>query len=220
MSKYECDQCGACCKSLLVETYELDVIREPKLLSANIGTWTRDKTREQIMMRLQEEDTCLIIAGPSKPCCFLGQDNKCSIYPTRPNVCVAMEAGDEQCQMGRQSAGLEPLTLVDATAADSSMQERDTVDISKPSDFVKHFEEAFDRLDRTEGRLNFVSLVDLRRELPEYNPAQFDAGIKELRRRRIFTLSSAEGRFGISEDQKNAAILEAGSLLLFVSRRS
>ena len=220
MSKYECDQCGACCKgTLLVEAYELDVVREPKLISANIGKWTHDKTRAQIMERLRDEDSCLIIAG-SQPCKFLGSDNACAIYPTRPNVCVAMEAGDEQCQMARQSAGLEPLEPLDTISADSSMQKRAAVSISMPCEFARHFEEAFDRLDRTDGRLNFVSLIDLRRELSGFNREQFDEGIKGLRRSRKFSLSAAEGRLGISEDQKNAAILEAGSLLLFVSRRS
>lgn len=29
--RYECDQCGACCRGLFVEVYQLDVDREPRV---------------------------------------------------------------------------------------------------------------------------------------------------------------------------------------------
>jgi len=35
----------------------------------------------------------LLACGKDKPCMFLAEDNRCSIYPTRPNACVGMEAG-------------------------------------------------------------------------------------------------------------------------------
>ena len=35
MPNYECDKCGACCRgNLLVEAYELDVLREPRLIES------------------------------------------------------------------------------------------------------------------------------------------------------------------------------------------
>ena len=42
-------------------------------------------------------------------CPFLSEGKTCSIYPTRPNDCVAMQAGDEQCQQARAEAELPPL---------------------------------------------------------------------------------------------------------------
>ena len=33
-------------------------------------------------------------------------DNHCTIYSTRPNNCVAMETGDDQCQSARSRLGL------------------------------------------------------------------------------------------------------------------
>ena len=84
-------------------------------------------------------------------------------------------------------------------------------------DFVLAFEEAFDRLDRQRGH-NFVSLVDLRREVRADRPT-FDAGLLSLRRAGRFTLSAAEGRDGISPEENLAGIREDGSLLLYVSRR-
>jgi Fe-S-cluster containining protein len=111
MPTYECDRCGACCKGyLLVEVYDLDVLREPKLATADTSNWYAAMTQQQVMAELEQEGKCLIIAGgQDRPCKFLGGDNLCTIYPTRPNVCVAMEAGDDQCQNAREQAGLPPL---------------------------------------------------------------------------------------------------------------
>ena len=108
MPYYECDCCGACCQGpLLVEVYDLDVIREPRLATAYIPR-SSAKSFEAVMADLQQEDQCLLIAG-GEPCKFLGEDNRCGVYPTRPNVCVAMQAGDDQCQLARRLAGLPPL---------------------------------------------------------------------------------------------------------------
>lgn len=73
-------------------------------------------TMAQLMAELKQEGKCLLIAGPGKPCQFLDGNNRCSIYPTRPNACVAMEAGDEQCQAAREAEGLPPLLPRDLDA--------------------------------------------------------------------------------------------------------
>ncbi len=110
MPKYECDQCGACCKGyLIVEADELDLLREPRLIEAD--PHYANKSVEQVLTQLQNDvGRALVIAcGSDRPCRFLDADSKCVIYPTRPNDCVAMPAGDEQCQMARECAGLPPL---------------------------------------------------------------------------------------------------------------
>jgi hypothetical protein len=86
------------------------------------------------------------------------------------------------------------------------------------ADFATAFDEAFARLDRQAGSYNFVSLVDLRQALP-FDRAMFDAELKRLRGAGRYTLSAAEGRHGITEEQSAASITEEGTLLLFVSRR-
>ncbi len=86
-----------------------------------------------------------------------------------------------------------------------------------PADFPTAFHQAFDDLDRQGGGHNFVSLTDLRRVVP-LPRAQFDRELGELRRAGRYTLSAAEGRDGISPDERVAGIAEEGSLLLFVSR--
>jgi hypothetical protein len=100
---YECDHCGACCKHLIIEIYHVDVVREPKLLPhAELLDG-----RGTIEFESNWEKEYLLACA--KPCGLLGPDNLCTIYPTRPNCCVGLEAGDEQCQMAREAAGLEPL---------------------------------------------------------------------------------------------------------------
>jgi hypothetical protein len=81
------------------------------------------------------------------------------------------------------------------------------------------FDIAFTRLDRQSGGHNFVSLVDLRRELPLGREA-FDAELRQLRLAGRYTLSAAEGRHGLSPIEQEAGIVEDGTLLLYVSRKS
>lgn len=85
-------------------------------------------------------------------------------------------------------------------------------------DIGRRFEEAFARLDRENGSSNFVSLVALRRVLPVERSA-FDAGLDELRRAGRYTLSGAEGRHGVSDEERDAGLREEGTLLLYVSRK-
>ena len=108
--RYECDKCGACCKgTLIVEAEELDVLREPRIIDAD--PHHRGKTVDQMVHEIQTEWKAVILAC-SRPCMFLGRDNHCQIYPTRPNACVGMQAGDEQCQQARATIGLPPLPPV------------------------------------------------------------------------------------------------------------
>lgn len=111
MPRYECDQCGACCKgSLLVECDDVDVLREPRLI--DVDRHHKGKTVHQLVYEIQTEWKAVLLPAP---CPFLGADNRCSIYPTRPNCCVGMQAGDEQCQKARRAEGLPPLEPVSAS---------------------------------------------------------------------------------------------------------
>jgi len=101
--QYECDRCGACCQgTLIVEAYYLDALRELRILAANVSG------RETTLEDLDDEGRCVVMAA-NQPCRFLSDDGLCTIYSTRPNACVAMEAGDSQCQEARSQLGLPPL---------------------------------------------------------------------------------------------------------------
>ena len=114
--KYVCDNCGACCKGhLIVECEDLDILREPRLIEAD--RHHHGKTVEQ-MLDAYANGMAVIIAI-AKPCPFLAED-KCSIYPTRPNCCVALQAGDEQCQESREAEGLPRLLPVQDQPTDAT----------------------------------------------------------------------------------------------------
>ena len=99
MSHPECDRCGLCCRDLIVEIGHVDVVREPKLRTAIIEAHAAGP----------DDWEAEYILCACKPCPMLGADNLCTIYPTRPNVCVAFEAGSEQCRELRERRGLPPL---------------------------------------------------------------------------------------------------------------
>lgn len=83
----ECKRCGQCCRRLIIdEVIELDIVREPRI-------------KEHVEEFRDEPGRYLL----KTPCPFL-VDNKCSIYPTRPNICVAFEMGSHDCCSQRLSA--------------------------------------------------------------------------------------------------------------------
>ena len=90
----------------------------------------------------------------------------------------------------------------------------------RPGDFVQAFRAAFEILDRRNGSTNFVKLADLRDALSEFSREEFDAGLRQLRMEGIFSLDSHEGLHGsLSDDEREAGVREAGSLLVYASRR-
>jgi Fe-S-cluster containining protein len=115
--RYVCDNCGACCKGhLIVEVEELDILREPRLIDTD--RHHQGKTVQRMLDDYAKGMAVIIATG--KPCPFL-TENKCSIYPTRPNCCVGLQAGDDQCQESREAEGL-PLLLPVAETPPSDPQ--------------------------------------------------------------------------------------------------
>jgi len=89
-----------------VQAEWIDVMREPRLKDAD--RHYQDHAIEKVLTML-EDGMRVVTLACGQACPFLSAEKTCSIYPTRPNVCVAMQAGDEQCQKAREAAGLEPL---------------------------------------------------------------------------------------------------------------
>ncbi len=98
----ECQKCGACCRGLIIQIGELDLIREPRLRP--VAELCDGNGRIKFEDDMEKE--YLLACGEKMPCPFLKDDNTCEIYPTRPNVCVAMEVGGEQCKRVRKQKGL------------------------------------------------------------------------------------------------------------------
>jgi Fe-S-cluster containining protein len=100
----ECDHCGACCNKLIVEIGHIDVVREPKLLAVS-------EPLEGMPGGGEWDKQYLLAAGLPGKGCRMHQGGRCSIYPTRPNACVAFEPGTPECQNARYIAELPPLGL-------------------------------------------------------------------------------------------------------------
>src|SRR5579871_75473 len=86
-------------------------------------------------------------------------------------------------------------------------------------EFAERFGQAFAELDRRAGGHNFVSLVDLRAQL-SMPREKFDTELQNLRRAGQYGLSAAEGRHGLTPEERAAAIMEDGTSLLYVSRKT
>lgn len=99
----DCDGCGLCCDKLIIEIQHIDVVREPKLLPI-VRLQNPDRPRNSLW-----ENEYTLACGHRMPCGMLTDDKKCSIYPTRPNVCISFEVGSEQCTTLREDYGLPPL---------------------------------------------------------------------------------------------------------------
>jgi hypothetical protein len=91
---------------------------------------------------------------------------------------------------------------------------------NQTADFAALFEETFTRLDRESGCQNFLKLHALRRALPQFDRQAFDLGLRELRLAGRFALDSSDGNVvSLSTEEREAGIREAGSLLVYCSRR-
>lgn len=99
--RFDCDNCGACCRSLIVEAYDYDARREPKLYE--IGNVDRQALRDG-------DRSIVLYDTDTRACPFLdGETNLCGIYATRPVACVMVEPGDAKCQQARKIRGLPML---------------------------------------------------------------------------------------------------------------
>ncbi|WP_433931209.1 hypothetical protein AB3662_43770 [Sorangium cellulosum] len=86
--------------------------------------------------------------------------------------------------------------------------------------FAARFDAAFTALDRDAGGLNYVTLRALRAALPDVPRAVFDAELAALRRQRRYSLDPSDGRHHqMADAEREAGILEAGNLLVYVARR-
>ena len=101
MTVYECDGCGACCRTFAIYVSQTDAEREPRIREEGLRLkpWLVTTEREYQLFPLPFHETC----------CFLDGDNRCTIYATRPDLCRHFEAGSEQCQEARRARGLTPL---------------------------------------------------------------------------------------------------------------
>ena len=95
-ASYTCDNCGACCRTKLVDVFEVDLLREPR-----IGAQMQP-LREPGLDGEVGYLNCLT----NRACPFLNVESRCSIHPARPVVCVLFPAGSDECQEARRVFGI------------------------------------------------------------------------------------------------------------------
>src|SRR5262249_25083841 len=108
MQRYECDGCGACCRTLPIFGSATDADREPRI--------PREARRLPESLATPRWRYQLYPQPFLEACSVLDGDNRCAIYATRPAACAAFPAGGEQCQLVRQRRGLPPLLPVSEPA--------------------------------------------------------------------------------------------------------
>lgn len=98
---FECDSCGACCRTWPIFASATDAARAPRIVAEG------RKLPEHLVT---PEWTYRLFPLPFlQTCCFLDAESRCTIYEQRPEVCQAFEAGSSQCQEARVRNGLPML---------------------------------------------------------------------------------------------------------------
>lgn len=100
-ASFTCDSCGACCRTFPIFASASDADREPRL-RAEAGLLPASQQTDEWVYRLFPLPFL-------DACCFLAEDDRCAIYPTRPDVCRRFAAGSPQCQEARHRQGRPPL---------------------------------------------------------------------------------------------------------------
>lgn len=68
--------------------------------------------------------------------------------------------------------------------------------------------DAFDKLDAAHGRVNLVSVADLREALPHLSRERFDAVVHDMRKRNQMVGTGAEGRDALSHPEQHKRLME------------
>ena len=99
--EYECDECGACCRTFPIFASAGDAAREPRIAAEG---------RKLPQQLADEEWHYRLFPLPFlEACTFLDEQDRCTIYPTRPDVCRRFAAGGDQCRQARERQGIAPL---------------------------------------------------------------------------------------------------------------
>jgi Fe-S-cluster containining protein len=101
MSHFDCDGCGACCRTFPIFASAADAGREPRVRA--------EARRLDPSLATPGWEYRLFPLPFHEACCFLDDANRCTVYATRPDVCRAFAAGSDQCQEARARCGLPKL---------------------------------------------------------------------------------------------------------------
>ena len=90
--RFECTQCGNCCRNHGDYAYVYLSERELRAIPAYLGL-TRREFLERYCTKEPGDFPTLRMDTPACP--FLGEDNRCAIYPVRPKQCATWPFWEE-----------------------------------------------------------------------------------------------------------------------------
>lgn len=82
--RFECTQCGNCCRNHGAYSYVYLSEREVAAIAARVGLTRPDFLSRYCVI----EDGWTVLRMDSPACPFLGSDNRCGIYAVRPKQCA------------------------------------------------------------------------------------------------------------------------------------
>jgi Fe-S-cluster containining protein len=89
----DCLECGACCRDNRVELEDQDLARFEKAGRSDLARAPYAK---------REDGKIILVLRRDKRCKHLADDNKCGIYPIRPDACSTFPMGSECCLSSRE----------------------------------------------------------------------------------------------------------------------
>lgn len=89
----DCNICGACCRMYPLFASKADAAREPRirLEAVELPESVQSEFRAYELHRLPLIESCI----------FIGDDNRCTIYATRPDICRGFVPSVEACDRAR-----------------------------------------------------------------------------------------------------------------------
>ena len=125
--RFECTQCGNCCRNHGDYTYVYLTERDLEAIPAHLGT----SRAEFLAKYCTREDGWTVLRMDQPACPFLLEDNRCGIYPVRPKQCAswpfwtenltraAWEGPVQACCPGIGKGPLHTRKAIDATAEET-----------------------------------------------------------------------------------------------------
>ncbi len=104
-SKIDCKDCAACCKNYSPRFTGPDIRRVSKYLGMKEGEF------KETYLRVDEDGDYVT---HTKPCPFLGDDNLCTVYDSRPSDCNRFPYTDEDVLLKRPTLTLKNVTFCPA----------------------------------------------------------------------------------------------------------
>ncbi len=92
--RFSCTQCGNCCRNHGDYAYVYLADRDVEAIARHLGL-----AREAFLRRYcREEDGWVSLRMDEPACPFLGEDNRCGIYPVRPKQCATWPFWEENLE--------------------------------------------------------------------------------------------------------------------------